>query len=156
MREKGGEINDEASHHLRTRAPRSSGTCGGCCRGALGHDVSVQRDRGAVASGWAGGETPPPESWASSASATSIEDSVPADSQEDLTAADSVAVSTVAAVSTAVVGTGAEATGEKCTGRDTMNPWRPLVIAMAFLLGAALEIAWQAGPAPAAENVPSV
>ena len=37
-----------------------------------------------------------------------------------------------------------------------MNLWRPLIIAMALLLGAALEIAWQAGPAPAAENVPSV
>src|SRR6266576_4692570 len=59
MGEKGGEINDEASHHLRTRAPRSSGTCGGCCRGALGHDVSVQRDRGAVASGVGGGRNAP-------------------------------------------------------------------------------------------------
>ena len=33
-----------------------------------------------------------------------------------------------------------------------MNLWRPLVIAVALLLGAALEIAWQAGPAPAAED----
>lgn len=37
-----------------------------------------------------------------------------------------------------------------------MNLWRPLIVAMALLLGAALEIAWQAGPAPAAEDVPSM
>src|SRR5258708_35770645 len=126
MREKGGEVNDEASQHLRPRASRSSGTCGGCCRGALGQDVSVQRDRGAVASGWAGGETPPPESWASSASATSIEDSVPADSQEDLTAADSVAVSTVAAVSTAVGGRGGGGTGGEGAGGGARKTRRQL------------------------------
>ncbi len=37
-----------------------------------------------------------------------------------------------------------------------MNLWRPLIVAMALLVGAALEIAWQAGPAPAAEDVPSM
>jgi hypothetical protein len=37
-----------------------------------------------------------------------------------------------------------------------MNLWRLLIVAMALLLGAALEIAWQAGPAPAAEDVPSM
>jgi hypothetical protein len=37
-----------------------------------------------------------------------------------------------------------------------MNLWRPLIVAIALLLGAALEIAWQAGPAPAAEDVPSM
>ncbi len=37
-----------------------------------------------------------------------------------------------------------------------MNLWRPLIVAVALLLGAALEIAWQAGPAPAAEDPSAV
>jgi hypothetical protein len=37
-----------------------------------------------------------------------------------------------------------------------MNPWRLIIVAVILLLGAALEIAWQAGPAPAAEDVPSM
>src|SRR5438309_10345928 len=83
-----------------------------------------------------------PERWASSASATSIEDSLPTDSApptdpaEDFTAAESAVASTVAVVSTAAVGTGAEATGEKCSGRTPMNLWRPLIVAVALLVEA--------------------
>ena len=37
-----------------------------------------------------------------------------------------------------------------------MNLRRPLIVAVALLVGAALEIAWQAGPVPAAEEVPQL
>jgi hypothetical protein len=37
-----------------------------------------------------------------------------------------------------------------------MNAWRSLVVAVALLLGMALETAWQAGPVPAAEDGPPV
>jgi len=51
---------DEASHHLRARAPRCSCPRGERCRSPLGRRVSLRRDRGSVASVQAGEKTPPP------------------------------------------------------------------------------------------------